>query len=157
MPRLNAIIKEAKPKTSLNSIIGRLAALNGFKTVIQVFDPDYIINRNHLAGAYADAELAFKSGSNISKNVATEMLLFAAMTKQIDAAIKKAGAKPGKSVIVFANSRTAYGKIKPFLANAKDFNRKKNGMLSKAKELGIKTKGDLDSSIFREMAASRLE
>jgi tRNA threonylcarbamoyladenosine modification (KEOPS) complex Cgi121 subunit len=157
MHKSNFIIKEATPKTSLNGIIERLSMLNGLKNVIQVFDADYIINRSHLAGAYIDAELAFKSGSNISKSIATEMLLFAAMTKQISVAIKKAGAKPGKNLVVFANSPAAYNKIKPLLVNAKDFKRGKSEILSKARGLGIKEKGDLDIRIFREMAASRLE
>jgi tRNA threonylcarbamoyladenosine modification (KEOPS) complex Cgi121 subunit len=157
MAKFNFIIKEAKLKVSLNSLIKQLATLNHFKTVIQVFDPDCIVNQSHLLGAYMDAELAFKSGSNISKTAATEMLLFLAMTNQIDAAIKKAGAKPGKSIIVFANSFAAYKKIKPVLCDEKDFDSSKSEMLSKARKLGIKISGDLDASIFEEMAASKLE
>lgn len=157
MPGSKFIIKEAKPKVSLNSIMEQIAALNKRKTVIQIFDPDYIISRSHLLGAYIDAELAFNSGSNVSKNTATEMLLFSAMTKQIDEAIKKIGAKHGKNIVLFSNSVTAYNKIKLLLADIKDFKRSKSEMVSKAKELGVKIKRDLDTSIFQEMAASRLE
>lgn len=72
------------PEELVNSIIG----MNSSSTLIQVFNIGKVINELHLQAAYANAIEAFSEGTNISKKLYIEFLLFAAMTRQIGTATR---------------------------------------------------------------------
>ena len=93
---------------------------NSGKTV-QFFDPNAIISEMHVIGSYINALSAVGGGSNIAKSVAVEMLLFAALTRQIGPAIEKVGAKSEKNLLVFAESNTALKPLKKYFATTKKF------------------------------------
>ena len=75
----------------------------------------------HLFAAYTNALLSFNSHSNKAKTLSMEMLLFAAMTDQIGAAIKNMGAKEGSKIVVFANGKRGFNLVKEALEDIKDF------------------------------------
>ena len=123
--------------------------------VIQVFEPEKVVNRTHLVAAYLNALLAFSSKSNVANSVAVEMVLYAALTRQISDAIKTMGARSTKEMVIFADSKATYARIKPLLSKDSDFSPSKAHMERAAKLLGIKVDlGDL--SIMQEIAVSRL-
>ena len=78
---------------------------------MQLFDEKAIACREHLEFAYLNAVKIQQRGESRSKSLSMEMLLCAARTSQIGDAIKKAGAKTGKTFIVFSDSNKAYAKI----------------------------------------------
>jgi tRNA threonylcarbamoyladenosine modification (KEOPS) complex Cgi121 subunit len=150
------VIKEA----SANIGMARLLLMaNKAKGVVQIFEPEKVINRMHLIGAYANSIQAFKSKTNISRKMGMEMLLFAAMTKQIGRAIDTIGARSESDFIVFANGREAYATIKPYLRNARDFKPPRRRITRIAGLYGINAgnREDIDKLVLQKMAVSRLE
>jgi tRNA threonylcarbamoyladenosine modification (KEOPS) complex Cgi121 subunit len=150
------IIKSASSKLNLDDLLFhiRKANDNGF---VQIFDPDHVINRTHLIGAYVNSLASFNEGTNKTDGAAMEMLLFAAMTDQIDRAISIVGAKTTSDFVVFSNSTLAFNKIKPFLSVHSDFKADPSHVKKVAKALGVKTDGnDIDSFILERIALSRL-
>lgn len=151
------VIKEASSRFKLSELLGALSGIN--KThgnVVQIFNPDYVIDRAHLEGAYLNAMSAFKSRTNISKSVATEMLLYAAMTRQINEAIKLVGAKSGRRFIFFASSKSAYAKVRELLASAKECKPSEKHASDTARMFGISPEKDLDVFVLQKIAVSRL-
>ena len=156
----SVVIKEASSRLDLGELLEGISGMNRDSgSVVQLFNPRSVISRAHLAGAYADAVNAFDSKTNISKSVAMEMLLFAAMTRQISEAIAKAGIKSQRSFIVFANSKPAYGKARQLLSAAKEFRPAAAASLERARSLGIMCRDvrDLDMLVLQGMAVSRLD
>ncbi|MCW4024643.1 MAG: KEOPS complex subunit Cgi121 [Candidatus Bathyarchaeota archaeon] len=71
------------------------------QTVIQFFNADLIATNQHLKFAVINAVEAFKGKTNISKNLAVEIMLYASMQRQIQRAIEKIGAsEDSKNVAV---------------------------------------------------------
>lgn len=78
----------------------------GFDAVIKHFtglggdavlmDPDMVCGRDHILSAVMHAERAFANGTNRSKTLLTETLLYAAGDRQIGRAIEKMSPKPGR-------------------------------------------------------------
>ena len=102
------VINEARPRTGVEELFKRMNQLNKAEgAAIQAFDYGSIINKTHLYGAYINAVMAFNGHSNKTKSLPMEMLLFAAMTDQIGAAIEAVGARENSKLIVFANSKKA--------------------------------------------------
>ena len=62
---------------------------------IQIFDAKYIFGNDHIISACEHAKRAFTRGSNISDNLAIEILLYAAGEYQIKNALAKLGVKSG--------------------------------------------------------------
>ena len=152
----NAIIKRASASVSTSELLDSAAKINrGNDDFVQLFDPNYVINSNHLLAARADANLAFKLKTNVSKNMATETLLFAGMTKQITKAIEKMGIKSNSDFIVFASNRKAYNSIKGLLSKEKDFRQTKEGETAAAHAFGIEKISD--EEILQKMAAPRFD
>jgi KEOPS complex subunit Cgi121 len=60
---------------------------------VQVFDASLIAGKEHLYFAVLNALKAFKNGTNISKNLAVECLLYASAQRQIRLAVKLFGIK----------------------------------------------------------------
>ncbi|MCL4388569.1 hypothetical protein M1408_01975, partial [Candidatus Marsarchaeota archaeon] len=87
------------PDALVNSIIG----MNSGSTLIQVFNISKVINELHLQAAYANAIEAFSEGTNISKKLYIEFLLFAAMTRQIGTATRLFRIEDTKQFIVASN------------------------------------------------------
>lgn len=69
---------------------------------LQFFDPDLIATEEHLYFAVLNALQAFKSGTNFSKSVAMEIMLYASAQKQIQKAIEQIGVKPDSCNIAVA-------------------------------------------------------
>jgi tRNA threonylcarbamoyladenosine modification (KEOPS) complex Cgi121 subunit len=61
---------------------------------LQFFDADLIATRDHLQFAVLNALQAFGNGTNISKSLAVETMLFASAQRQIQKAIDRCGIKP---------------------------------------------------------------
>lgn len=58
---------------------------------VQFFDADYVATWRHLFFAAINALKAFRDGTNFSKTIATESLLYASTQRQIEKAIKMLG------------------------------------------------------------------
>lgn len=135
------LIKRGSSKIELDKLLLELRKLDD-KAVIQLFDSDAIKGRAHLVGAYTNAVIAFKNGTNRSKNKAMEMLLFAGMTDQIDVALKRIGAKDRNNFILFCSN----SKLLPKLAK-----------LMKLNDFKSISNRRRDLQVLQSMALSRLE
>ncbi len=155
--RSDFVIKEASSKFRIGELLKITAEINATKgNTIQIFYPDMIIGEMHLAGAYMNAITAFKSHTNISKSIATEMMLFVAMTRQINDAIKMVGAKSSKRFILFASNSSAFNKAKKVLDHVKEYKVSEKHSIATAKKFGIDAKKDLNLFVLQKMAVSRL-
>ena len=125
------------------------------RNVVQLFDPEMIVNGVHVFGAYLNARQSFREGSNISKSPGTEMLLFAAMTRQIGDAIKLVGVKTNENALLFA-TKQGYGGIKKYIKYGKAFSPSKKHKAEAAMRLGIDIKLDLDIAVLNRMSSVRL-
>ncbi len=79
---------------------------------VQFFDAKLIAGWEHLYFATLNALNTFKNKTNISKNIAVEMLLYASAQRQIEKAVKLLGIKPESSqvavlIVAETNQRTA--------------------------------------------------
>jgi tRNA threonylcarbamoyladenosine modification (KEOPS) complex Cgi121 subunit len=151
------VIKIASSSIRLEKLIGELGKINTKNNVVQIFDPKKVVNKTHLLGAYLNALQSFKNKSNISNSLGIEMLLFAAMTRQINDGIAKIGAKSPNGFIVFADSKASYLKIKKFLNEEEEFNPKISEQMKVAKGFGINQEKELDQFLLQKIAMSRLE
>jgi tRNA threonylcarbamoyladenosine modification (KEOPS) complex Cgi121 subunit len=68
--------------------------VEGQKVWIQFFNADLIATKEHLYFAVLNALTAFKSGTNLSKSLAMETMLYASSQRQIQKAIQVIGVKP---------------------------------------------------------------
>lgn len=88
------------------------------KVWIQFFDADLIATSQHLYFAVLNALLAFKNGTNLSKSLAMECMLFASAQRQIQKAIALAGVKLETSdlavVIIGKDAELVEGLLKGF-------------------------------------------
>jgi tRNA threonylcarbamoyladenosine modification (KEOPS) complex Cgi121 subunit len=118
-----AVIKEVllKPDITIADIAGCAARASAGPNAVQFFDAYSVASREHLLGAYVDALSAFKNGTNMTAGVGTEMLLSAALTDEMPAAVKLVGANPEYEVVVFASSKKAFLSIKQMLRLHSDF------------------------------------
>lgn len=155
--RENPVIKRASTDVPMETFLSELGKVNRCKGLaVQAFDPRIVVSRMHLNWAYANSIAAFKNGSNISKSLAMEMLLFAAMTTQITDAIKLAGAKSNNDFVIFANSHASFRKIKGFLSSSTTFTSGEKERRAAAAKLGIHAKVGVDKFALQRMAVSRL-
>ncbi|MDE1870814.1 MAG: hypothetical protein KGI06_01070 [Candidatus Micrarchaeota archaeon] len=152
------IMKRASSISKLDEFLPVIKKLNGNKKFVQIFDTGSIINKAHLAGAYANAFLAFKSKTNKSGSMAIEMLLFAGMTDQIDRAIELCGAKSSSDFIIFSNSIVLYSRIVPALKSIHEFKPGQDHLKKTIKKYKIEFTGkkNLDTAILERIAISRL-
>ena len=152
------VIKRAASGKDIEELVRRIGKINGKNAVIQIFDSRRVANRVHLAGAYANALIAFNSHINKTRSVAMEMLLFAAMTDQIGEAIEIVGAKSSSDFIIFADKKASFAKIKPILKIKSNFEDSSAHTKAVAAAFGIKgCKAELiNARILQKMALSRL-
>ncbi|MEM3827544.1 MAG: KEOPS complex subunit Cgi121 [Candidatus Micrarchaeaceae archaeon] len=153
-----AVIKRASATVSIGMLVeeARTKYRDGKKGFVQFFDVSAIISRMHMLGAYANALSAFKEKSNASSSVQMEMLLFAAMTRQIGDAVKIAGAKTNEDFLLFATSDKAYRTIADKIKKSEEpvFTRKEG--IRNAQRYGINPSKDLDAAVLNAMALSGL-
>ncbi|MDD2410698.1 MAG: KEOPS complex subunit Cgi121 [Candidatus Methanomethylophilaceae archaeon] len=65
-----------------------------------VFDPDFICGADHAISSYMHAERAFLQGTQRSRGILTETILYASADRQIGRALKKMGPKVGDNAFV---------------------------------------------------------
>jgi len=147
------VIRRSSSALGVQELLDQLNRLDN-NSVVQVFDADFIINKLHLFGAYLNAATAFKERRNISKSISMEMLLFAAMTTQIEDAIGLVGIKSQTGFVLFADNRESHEKIKKFLTEEYEFLPTAKHVKDAAKHFGILR--DYDKNILSKMALSRL-
>ena len=153
------VIKRASSNLELDELLSRIRNLSKGRNAVQVFDPDAVINTIHIKGAYINAAVSFQWHTNKARNIAVEMLLFMAMTDQVDMAIKVAGAKSNTDFIVFSNSIVLYKKIKPLLKHVHGFKPDSSHVKASLNRYNIKYAfgKELTASILEKMAISRLD
>jgi len=66
---------------------------------VQFFDAELVATSEHLYFAAVNALQAFQNGTNISKTVAVETVLYAAAKRQIHKAISQIGVKPASQTL----------------------------------------------------------
>ncbi len=149
------IMKSASSKNSIDDIIRLAKGING---TVQIFGSRHIADRTHLVGAYANALIAFKNHTNKTRSLGMEMLLFAAMTDQIEVAIEISGARSSSDFIIFAEKKEALNLLKPLLSKSRDFDPSPSHIRYVARFFGIKGNAvlDIDAMLLQKMALSRL-
>ena len=153
-----ALVVMASSGLPMDGLIEEISKINRTgKHTLQAFDPLSVTGRAHLVWAYINALSSFRSGSNISGSVALEMLLFAALTSQIEEAIKRVGAKSSRAFVLFAGSKPALAMARRFATVAGNFNPGRDESLKAARRLGIAGTRDIDGQLIQKMAVSRLE
>lgn len=65
-----------------------------------LFDSDYICGKDHLLSAYIHAERVFERGTNRSRDLVSEIILYASADRQIGRAIKKMSPKKDRDEFV---------------------------------------------------------
>lgn len=65
-----------------------------------VFDPDFICGIDHVLSSYIHAERAMCQGTQRSRNILTETILYASADRQIGRALKKMSPKEGDTSYV---------------------------------------------------------
>lgn len=69
---------------------------------VVLMDPDMICGRDHVLSAVMHAERAFANGTNRSKSLLTEIILYAACDRQIGKAMERMRPKDGQDGMVAA-------------------------------------------------------
>ncbi len=75
-------------------MVGHFTSMGGDCVLL---DPDMVVGRDHLLSAAEHAERAFREGTNRSKTVLTEIILYAAWERQIGRAMAKMRPKEGRT------------------------------------------------------------
>lgn len=70
-----------------------IAHFDGIGVEAILFNPDYICGKDHLLSAYIHAERAMERGTNRSRDLISETILYASADRQIGRAIKKMSPK----------------------------------------------------------------
>ena len=91
------IIKSSK---SYDALVKPVSTGESFMQLI-VYDDN--VTQEYIQAAYVNALASFEEHRNIAKSIGLEFLLYAAMTDQIDYAIKKMAPKQGKPFIIITN------------------------------------------------------
>jgi len=83
--------------SDFDSIVGHFTGLGG---EVILFDPDMVAGRDHILSAAMHAERSFSEGTNRSKTLLTEIILYAAWERQISKAVSKMKPKAGRNEYV---------------------------------------------------------
>ena len=75
-----------------DSIVSHFTSMGGDVVLI---DPDMVIGKDHIISAAMHAERSFSEGTNRSKTVLTEIILYSAWERQISKALSKMKPKDG--------------------------------------------------------------
>ena len=79
---------------TFEQMVGHFTSMGGDCVLV---DPDMVVGRDHLLSAAAHAERAFREGTNRSKTVLTEIILYSAWERQIGKAMTKMQPKEGRN------------------------------------------------------------
>ena len=85
-------------KATINSIEETLNLINSIRKddeIMQLFNADAIVSRNHLLHAVNQAYLAFERGENLANDISVEIVLRCSAQRQISKAFKILGLKEG--------------------------------------------------------------
>jgi len=88
----NVTVIGIKCGRSFDEIVKHFQELGGD---VILMDPEYVCGRDHILSAVMHAERAFEHGTNRSKSLLTETLLYAAGERQISKALAKMRPKDG--------------------------------------------------------------
>jgi KEOPS complex subunit Cgi121 len=118
-----------------------------------LMNPEFVCGRDHILSAVMHAERAFEHGTNRSKSLLTETLLYAAGERQISKALAKMRPKDGFEEMVAAIFSVEETRLDEICANVDD------GILvctkEKIKNLGIDASGTIPSEdLVLEMVAT---
>jgi tRNA threonylcarbamoyladenosine modification (KEOPS) complex Cgi121 subunit len=139
-----------------SELVDRVVGMNSEKRFVQVLDSGKVINRLHLEAAYASALEAFSEGTNISKKLYIEFLLFAGMTRQISTATSIFKVKDTKNFVVVFDGASLLGRITEFASVSKfRVSRTHEDAAAKSFNIGSDRK-HLNERMLQKMAVSRL-
>ncbi|MGC8537760.1 MAG: KEOPS complex subunit Cgi121 [Candidatus Micrarchaeia archaeon] len=142
---------------SPDALVDRVIRMNSGSALIQAFNIGNVINKLHLQAAYANAIEAFQEGTNISKKLYMEFLLFAAMTRQIGTATKLFEIDDTKRFVIASDSSDAIYRARKFV-ELSEFSNSNERELQVAKAFGIRSdNAHLNQRILQKMAVSRLQ
>ena len=79
---------------TFEQMVGHFTSMGGDCVLV---DPDMVVGRDHLLSAAEHAERAFREGTNRSKTVLTEIILYSAWERQIGKAMTKMKPKEGRN------------------------------------------------------------
>ena len=79
---------------TFEQMVGHFTSMGGDCVLV---DPDMVVGRGHLLSAAERAERAFREGTNRSKTVLTEIILYSAWERQIGKAMAKMKPKEGRN------------------------------------------------------------
>lgn len=88
-----------KGDASFQSIVDHFISLGG---EVVLMDPMYVYGKDHIISAVEHAERAFRNGTNRSKTVMMETIMYASGDRQISNALKKMKPKDGCTEFVAA-------------------------------------------------------
>jgi KEOPS complex subunit Cgi121 len=88
----NVTVLGIKCERPFNDIVKHFIDLGGD---VILMDPEFVCGRDHIVSAVMHAERAFEHGTNRSKTLLTETLLYAAGERQISKALAKMRPKDG--------------------------------------------------------------
>ena len=83
--------------TGFDDIVAHFTSMGGD---VVLMDPDMVAGRDHILSAAMHAERSFQEGSNRSKTILTEIILYTAWERQISKAIAKMRPKEGRNEYV---------------------------------------------------------
>lgn len=137
-------------------LVESVSRANTKDSLVQIFNPKHIINEFHIRAAYMNTIITFADGSNIAKKEGTELLLFAAMTTQINYAFDILGVRDTKNFILFSNNPKYPEKLKN--VNVSEFKPSIADIEKNAMSFGIKfkTEIELNKKILLNMVKSRI-
>ena len=80
---------------SFDEIVSHFTSMGG---EVVLMNPDKILGKEHVISAAIHAERSFEEGTNRSKTILTEVILYAAWERQISKALSKMRPKDGRYV-----------------------------------------------------------
>ena len=86
-------------KGTINSLEETLNLINSIRKddeIIQLFDADAIVSKNHIIHGVSQAFLAFDRGENLANDISVEVVLRCSAQRQISKAFKILGLKEGE-------------------------------------------------------------
>ena len=86
-------------KGTINSLEETLNLINSIRKddeIIQLFDADAIVSKNHIIHGVSHAFLAFDRGENLANDISVEVVLRCSAQRQISKAFKILGLKEGE-------------------------------------------------------------
>ncbi len=84
-------------KAGFDEIVSHFTSMGG---EVVLMDPDMVAGRDHLISAVMHAQRSFEEGTNRSKTILTEIILYAAWERQISKALAKMKPKEGRDEYV---------------------------------------------------------